>query len=109
MFAASAMPRTIAVTAFLLCCVTLIAAGPTRVEKIRKKGFLTCGVATDVEGFAVSDRSGRFAGFDIDICRAVATAILGSPDKTRFERAGSVSEFRASDDIDLVARRLTWE
>jgi general L-amino acid transport system substrate-binding protein len=103
------MHGRVAIAISLLCCAALAAAGPTRVEKIQKKGFLTCGVAPDVPGFAATDASGRYAGFEIDICRAVATAILGSPDKVRFERAMSVAEFRAGDDIDMVARRLTWE
>ena len=55
----------------------------------------------------VDDR-GRYSGFDVDICRALATAIFGTPEKVRFVDAGTVEGFLRSNDIDVVSRRLTW-
>lgn len=82
---------------------------PPRLEAIRARGFLTCGVNPVVPGFAEIDARGRYRGFDIDICRALSTAILGSPDKVRFVTILNVAEFLRRDEIDLVSRRLTWE
>jgi general L-amino acid transport system substrate-binding protein len=83
-------------------------AGP-RLDLIRKRGYLTCGVEPAVPGFAEVDRQGRYRGFDVDICRAVAAAILGTAEKTRFIQVSSVAEFLKNDEIDVVSRRLTWE
>ncbi len=83
-------------------------AGP-RVESIKRKGYLTCGVDARVPGFAERDAQGRYHGLDVDICRAVATAILGSAGKVQFVPASSVADFRRSNTVDLVSRRLTWE
>lgn len=84
-------------------------AAASRVELIQKRGFLTCGIEPAVAGFAEADAGGRYHGFDIDVCRALAAAIFGTPDKVKFAAATSVADFLKSDEIDVVARRLTWE
>ena len=61
-----------------------------------------------IAGFAQVDREGHYAGFDIDICRAVAAAILESSDRVRYEPIASIDLFQRSNDIDIVSRRLTW-
>jgi general L-amino acid transport system substrate-binding protein len=62
-----------------------------------------------VAGFVEVDAGGAYRGLDVDVCRAVATAILGAPDRTRFVRVTHVSELDTNLEIDIVARRLTWE
>jgi general L-amino acid transport system substrate-binding protein len=80
----------------------------SHLERIRERGGLVCGVSQGVLGFAQVDRQGRYSGFDVDICRAIATAILGTPQKVRFVDAGTVEGFLRSNEIDVVSRRLTW-
>lgn len=87
---------------------TVAFAGP-RLDLIRQRGYLTCGVEPAVAGFAEVDAQGRYRGFDVDICRAVAAAILGSGEKTRFIQVSNVADFLKNDQIDIVSRRLTWE
>jgi len=70
--------------------------------------MLVCGVAPGVTGFSKVDDQGHYTGLDVDVCRAVAAAIFGNPDKVRFENADSVNVFQLSPEIDLVSRRLTW-
>ena len=78
-----------------------------RLEQIRARGYLGCGVFPGVAGFAtVTD--GRYRGFDIDICRAVAAAILGAPDNVKFIEIATVDSFRKSPALDMVVRRLSW-
>src|SRR5881296_1060772 len=84
------------------------AEAQSRLARVRQRGTLVCGVAPAVAGFARIDAQGRYAGLDIDVCRAVATAIFGTPDKVRFEQASSVDQFQRALDVDLVSRRLTW-
>jgi general L-amino acid transport system substrate-binding protein len=84
-----------------------VVAPQSRVARIRQRGVLICGVFPGVAGFATTDGQGHYAGFDVDICRAVTAAILGSADRIRYESVASIDVFRTSD-IDLVSRRLTW-
>ena len=97
-----------ALSLFALCLIDNAATGP-RLELIQKRGFLTCGIEPAVPGFAEVDARGRYRGFDIDMCRALAAAVFGTPDKIKFVEVASVSAFLKNDDIDVVARRLTWE
>src|SRR5262245_31385216 len=83
-------------------------AGP-RLKAIQRQGYLTCGIAPGVAGFAERDGQGHFRGLDVDICRALSAAIFGTPDKVRYVSALSLAEFRRVRTIDIVSRRLTWE
>jgi general L-amino acid transport system substrate-binding protein len=84
------------------------AAGQGRVARIRQRGALVCGVAPGVAGFAQVDEQGRYAGFDVDICRGLSAAIFGSADRVRYEPASSVEQFLRGSEVDVVSRRLTW-
>jgi general L-amino acid transport system substrate-binding protein len=81
----------------------------TRLERIRSKGFLTCGIWPHVAGFAAPDAkaAGGYSGMDIDTCRAVSAAIFGVPDRVKYEIAENVRQLRNTE-IDIVARRITW-
>jgi general L-amino acid transport system substrate-binding protein len=103
-----------AVLAVLAAVVLAVLAGSStadaqgRVQRIRQRGALVCGVAPGVAGFSHVDARGRYSGLDVDVCRAVAAAIFGAPDHVRYEQASSVEQFQRTSDIDLVSRRLTW-
>ena len=94
---------------FLLGANSPAQAPPSRLDTIERRGLLTCGVEPTVPGFVDIDANGSYRGLDVDICRAVATAIFGVPDRVRFVRVTHVTELSADPDIDVVARRLTWE
>lgn len=85
-----------------------VAAGP-RLDQIRQRGFLTCGIEPAVAGFAEADAHGHYRGFDVDVCRALSAAIFGTGDKVKFTEVKSLADFLKSNEIDVVSRRLTWE
>lgn len=80
----------------------------SRLQRVRDRGFLTCGVATGVAGFSTVDAQGRYSGLDIDVCRAMAAAIFGSDQLVRYVETPKLEQFLSSNDIDVVSRRLTW-
>jgi general L-amino acid transport system substrate-binding protein len=80
----------------------------SRLEQIRDRGVLTCGIGPGVPGFSQVDSQGRYSGFDVDICRALSAAIFGQPDRVRYVLAATIQDFLKSNDIDVVSRRLTW-
>ncbi len=83
------------------------AAAANRLSDIESRGTLNCGIWPYVAGFATA-RDGHAVGFDVDICRAVAVAILGDPGKVRLVALADVEQFAKRNDVDLVVRRLTW-
>jgi len=97
---------------FLVATVLTASCGgratSSRLSRIQKRGFLVCGVFPGVAGFAQVDRDGHYKGFDIDLCRAVAAAVVGSADRIRYEPVATLDLLKRSSDVDLVSRRLTW-
>ena len=104
------MPRSVVLVAVAALLWTSCAGGtaPSRLSQIRQRGALVCGVFPGIAGFARADPGGHYSGFDIDICRAVAAAILGNADAVRFESVPAIDDLRRSNQIDIVSRRLTW-
>ena len=103
--------KTTGVALLLVLAFGLFGAGPAaagRLDGIRARGVLTCGILPAVAGFAAADGKGGFQGLDVDTCRAVAAAIFGSPDKIKFVIAQNVQQLKDTDAIDIVARRITW-
>jgi general L-amino acid transport system substrate-binding protein len=93
--------------ALTLTCTVSAHAGQ-RLENIRAKGVVTCGIWPAVAGFAAPEAGGRYHGMDVDVCRAVAAAIFGDPEKVQYVIAKNVGQMKTSDEIDIVVRRITW-
>jgi general L-amino acid transport system substrate-binding protein len=101
------MSRSVLPVAVLILFVTAGCA-ESRLERVRQRGYLVCGVHTGIVGLATIDAQGRHTGLDVDMCRALAAAIFATPDKVRFVEAASVDDFLQTDDVDVVSRRLSW-
>jgi general L-amino acid transport system substrate-binding protein len=69
--------------AAMVACAGTTLADPT-LEGIKSAGVISCGVPSRLAGFAVRDSQGRWAGFDVDICKALSAAIFGAVDKVKF-------------------------
>ena len=84
-------------------------AGPT-LDAIKQRGSLVCGVHTGLAGFSAADKSGGYAGIDVDYCKALAAAILGSPDKVKYVPLTAQQRFTAlqSGEVDILSRNTTW-
>jgi general L-amino acid transport system substrate-binding protein len=61
-------------------------------------------------GFGIADSSGKWSGFDVDFCRAVAAAVLGDASKVEYVPLSTDERFDAlkAGKIDLLARNSTW-
>ncbi|NAZ35865.1 amino acid ABC transporter substrate-binding protein [Rubellimicrobium sp. CFH 75288] len=86
------------------------AASAQTLNDVRSRGVLNCGVNTGLTGFAEPDAQGVWQGFDVDICRAVAAAVLNDPMAVNFVPTTGQTRFTAlsSGEIDLLARNSTW-
>jgi general L-amino acid transport system substrate-binding protein len=84
------------------------AAAGERLDAIKARGFLTCGVGANVPGFSTRDAAGLWHGFDVDICKAIAAGIFGDAGKLRFKPVDTLVNFVKDGEIDVVLRGLTW-
>jgi len=75
-----------------------------------KRGFLKCGVSTGTPGFSTVDEKGHWSGLDVDICRAVAAAILEDVEKVKYLPLAEKESFSAllSGEVDILSRNETW-
>ena len=96
-------------TAWLLIALTVLytssaLAGETLL-RVRANKEVRCGVTEQLLGFSFKDQSGRWRGFNVDFCRAVAVAALGDADKVTFTPLSAPSRFPVllSGRIDLLA------
>ena len=98
---------------FAALLATLIAASPAQAytkEEVVKRGFVQCGVSTGSPGFSSVDSHGQWTGLDVDICRAVAAAILGDAQKVEFLPLAENESFTAllTGEVDILSRHSTW-
>jgi len=100
-----------------LAAVAALAAGLSQpalagktLDAVKARGDVICGVNTSAPGFSSADSQGRWQGLDVDVCRAVAAAVLGSADKVKFVPLNSQQRFAAlqSGEIDILSRNTTW-
>jgi general L-amino acid transport system substrate-binding protein len=86
------------------------AASAATLDDVKAKGFVQCGVTTGLAGFAAPDDAGKWQGFDVDVCRAMAAAIFGDAEKVKYTPTTAKERFTAlqSGEIDVLARNTTW-
>ena len=89
-----------------------IAASPalsasSTLKAIKDRGALKCGITQALAGFAFADKQGKWQGFDVDFCRALAAA-LGV--KLKFVPTSAKERFPAlqSGEVDVLFRNTTW-
>src|SRR3954462_9076325 len=84
-------------------------AGKT-LDAIKSRGQLACGVSSGVAGFSQADSAGKWSGLDVDVCRAIASSILGDGNKVKWVPLVSQQRFAAlqSGEIDILSRNTTW-
>ncbi len=77
---------------------------------IKTRGELNCGVSGAAVAFSETQPDGSQVGFDADMCRAVATAILGDADAVNFVPLTAAERFTAvqTGEIDVLMRNTTW-
>ena len=84
-------------------------AGKT-LDGIRARGQVVCGVNTGLAGFAMADSSGKWSGLDVDVCRALAAAVLGDGQKVKYVPLDVPQRFTAlqSGEVDVLSRNTTF-
>lgn len=84
-------------------------ASAQTLAEVRERGHLNCGVSPGVAGFSNPDDAGNWSGFDVEVCRAVAAAVLNDADAVRYTPLSNTERFTAlqSGEIDMLSRTTT--
>ena len=98
------------VAAMFMVMLTVVAASAFTLDQVRLRDELLCGVASDLPGFSKADPEGTWHGLNIDICRAVAAAVLGDSNKVRFVPLNQNDAITSllSGEADLLSMNLGW-
>ena len=90
--------------------LTASAASATTLDDVKARGTLKCVVNIGLAGFAAPNDKGEYSGFDIDYCRAIASAVFGDPSKVEFLPANAKDRFEllANKTGDVLVRNTTW-
>jgi general L-amino acid transport system substrate-binding protein len=79
-------------------------------DAVKSKGFVQCGVSQGLAGFSMQGDDGKWAGIDVELCRAVAVAVFNDTNAVKFTPLSSKQRFTAlgSGEIDILSRNTTW-
>jgi general L-amino acid transport system substrate-binding protein len=96
----------------LAFAAALLGAGASAaqtLDKVKQRGSLLCGVSEGIVGFSAPNGA-KWTGFDVDLCRALAAAVLGDAEKVRYLPLNANDRFSAlqSGAIDVLSRNSTW-
>jgi len=115
------MVKRLILTALLLVSVGAVALvsaqdafqaeiGPIT-QAIVDRGEVICGAnGAGLAGFATVNDAGEWEGFDVDVCRAIAAAVLGDANAITFRplEAGERQAALQSGEIDVMSRNTTF-
>ncbi len=87
-----------------------VGAQEGRLARVMSRGQLICASNNSLAGFGYVDDAGNTVGFDIDLCRAVAAAVLGNPDAVEYRptTAAERGPTMQSGEVDMMSRNTTW-
>jgi len=97
-------------TVALAAAFSTEAATAQTLKTVKDRGLLSCGVSQGLPGFSLPDDKGNWTGLDVDVCRAIAAAVLNDPAKIKFVPLSAKDRFTAlqSGEIDVLSRNTTW-
>ncbi len=90
-------------------CATTSEVNQSRLDLIKERNELVCGVSGKIPGFSFLESDGRYQGIDVDICKAFAAAFVGNPDKVQYRPLTAAERFTAvrTGEVDLLSRNTT--
>jgi general L-amino acid transport system substrate-binding protein len=100
----------VGLTMLLAGCATTSQEDSSRLDLIKKRKELICGVSGKIPGFSFLETDGSYQGLDVDICKAFAAAIVGDSKKIRYRPLTAAERFTAikTGEIDLLSRNTTF-
>ena len=104
------MNHTIVAVAVAAIAIIGSPTSAATLDRIKVRGIVQCGVSEGLSGFSGRDANGDWRGIDVDVCRAVATALFGNPSRVEYTPLTGKNRLSAlkRGDIDVLSRNTTW-
>lgn len=85
-------------------------ANTSRLDTVIARGNVICGVNGQLPGFSFVNENGEYSGMDVDICKAIASALFNDPSKVEYRDLSAQERFTAvqSGEVDILNRNTTW-
>lgn len=79
-------------------------------KAVQARGKVKCGINPTNPGFATVDSAGNYAGLDIELCQAVALAVLNDAKAVEYVPTTGETRFTLlqNGEIDVLVRSTTW-
>ncbi len=102
--------RNVLLATAAISVLGISAAAAGTLDDVKARGTLNCIVNTGLAGFGGPDDKGEWTGLDVDMCRAVAAAVLGDATKVNFIPSTAKERFTKlqTGEGDMLARNSTW-
>jgi general L-amino acid transport system substrate-binding protein len=103
------LPLVLLASAALAGCSPPSSSTGSAVDKIKARGHLNCSGSQGIPGLSRPDEKGVWRGFDSDVCRAFAAAVLGDASKVQFTPLNAAQRLPAvqTGEIDVLSRTST--
>ncbi len=100
----------ITLSILLTGCASNNEKSTSRLELIKKRNSLICGISGKIPGFSFLESDGNYRGLDIDICKAFAAAFVGDSNQVQFRPLTAAERFTAvqTGEVDLLSRNTTF-
>ncbi len=100
----------VGLTMLLTGCAIPSQENSSRLDLIKKRNELICGVSGKIPGFSFLESNGSYQGLDVDICKAFAAAIIEDSEKVQYRPLTATERFTAikTGEIDLLSRNTTF-
>jgi len=99
-----------AAVAFAASLAALPAHAGKTLDAVKARGQVVCGVNPGLAGFPAAHPSGKWPAPDVDVCRAIAAAVLSDPEKVKYVPLNAQQRFTAlqSGEVDILSRNTTF-
>jgi len=110
LFHETTVPILVALVILIAGATAAVTVSAMTLEQVRERDELYCGISTEAPGFSKSDSAGNWHGLNVDVCQAVAAAVLGDADKVKFVPLTEQDHVTAllTGDVDLLSMNRAW-
>ena len=106
------MLRTLlAVSVLMVIASDAMSESGLTLDAIKQRGAISCGVTDGIKGFSAPDKNGKWAGLDVDFCRALAAAIFNDAAKVKFVPLAAKDRLSSlkSGVVDILSAGSVWQ
>lgn len=98
------------IISILFLCLSLYSVNASTLETVKTNDNVRCGVSLGIAGFSQKNSSDEWKGFDIDLCRAIAAAVLGDANKIVIIPLSKSESFTLLKEgkVDVLTRKMSW-